>query len=89
LGKRAGPDHRRQDGFLKLLFRRNDLKLLGVHVMGELATEVVHIGLMAMMCNAAAELFVDACLNMPTLGMLYKTATLNALQQVAASGKPA
>jgi NAD(P) transhydrogenase len=71
-----------QDGFLKLLFRRDDLKLLGVHIMGELATEVVHIGLVAMMCNASADLFVDACLNMPTLGLLYKTATLNALQNV-------
>ena len=50
--------------------------------MGELATEVVHIGLIAMMCNASANLFVDACLNMPTLGLLYKTATLNALQMI-------
>jgi len=71
-----------QDGFLKLLFRQNDQKLLGVHIMGELATEVVHIGLVAMMCNASANLFADACLNVPTLGMLYKTATLNALQSV-------
>ena len=69
-----------QDGFLKLLFRRDDQKLLGVHLMGELATEIVHIGLVAMMCNASANLFVDACLNLPTLGLLYKTATLNALQ---------
>jgi NAD(P) transhydrogenase len=68
-----------QDGFLKLLFRKEDSRLIGVHIMGELATEVVHIGLMAMMCNAAAELFVDACFNTPTLGMLYKTATLDAL----------
>ena len=71
-----------QDGFLKLLFRQDDMKLLGVHIMGELATEVVHIGLVAMMCNASANLFVDACFNLPTLGMLYKTATLNALQNV-------
>jgi NAD(P) transhydrogenase len=71
-----------QDGFLKLLFRQDDLKLIGVHIMGELATEVVHIGLMAMMCNASGNLFVDACFNLPTLGMLYKTATLNALQDV-------
>lgn len=72
-----------QDGFLKLLFRQEDLKLIGVHIMGELATEVVHIGLMAMMCNASANLFVDACFNLPTLGMLYKSATLNALQSVS------
>jgi NAD(P) transhydrogenase len=71
-----------QDGFLKLLFRQGDLKLIGVHLMGELATELVHIGLMAMMCNASANLFVDACFNLPTLGLLYKTATLNALENV-------
>ena len=76
-----------EDGFLKLLFRKDDQKLLGVHIMGELATEVVHIGLMAMMCNASANLFVEACFNVPTLGVLYKTATLHALQNVAASQK--
>jgi len=76
-----------QDGFLKLLFRQDDLKLIGVHVIGELATEVVHIGLIAMMCDASANLFVEACLNMPTLGMLYKTATLDALQKFRKSQK--
>jgi len=70
-----------QDGFLKLLFRQDDQRLLGVHLMGDLATEVAHIGLVAMMCNASAMLFVDACFNMPTLGTLYKTATINALQK--------
>jgi len=74
-----------QDGFLKLLFRRDDRKLLGVHIMGELATEVVHIGLVAMMCSASANLFIEACLNMPTLGQLYKAATLNALQNIPVS----
>lgn len=68
-----------QDGFLKLIFHRDDLQLLGVHIMGELATEVVHIGLVAMMCHATANLFIDACFNLPTLGLLYKTATLDAL----------
>jgi hypothetical protein len=56
--------------------------LLGVHIMGEMATELMHIGLMAMMCNAAADLLVDACFNTPTLGLLYKTATLDALKNV-------
>jgi NAD(P) transhydrogenase len=78
-----------QDGFLKLLFRQDDLKLIGVHIMGDLATEVVHIGLMAMMCNASANLFVDACFNLPTLGLLYKTATLDALLNVPPSGNHA
>jgi NAD(P) transhydrogenase len=78
-----------QDGFLKLIFRRDDQRLLGVHIMGELATEVVHIGLVGMMCNVAANLFIDACLNTPTLGMLYKTATLNALQSIPPGDKNA
>jgi NAD(P) transhydrogenase len=78
-----------QDGFLKLLFRQDDLRLIGVHIMGDLATEIVHIGLVAMMCNASANLFVDVCLNLPTLGMLYKSATLNALQNGSTAEKHA
>jgi NAD(P) transhydrogenase len=68
-----------KEGFLKLLFRRENMKLVGVHVMGEQATEIVHIGLMAMMTESPAEIFVEACFNVPTLSMLYKTATLSAL----------
>jgi NAD(P) transhydrogenase len=49
----------------------------------------VHIGLMSMMCNASANLFVDACFNLPTLGLLYKSATLNALRNVQPSEKHA
>jgi NAD(P) transhydrogenase len=77
-----------QDGFLKLIFRAGDMRLLGVHIMGELATEVVHIGLIAMMTERGSELFVDACFNMPTLGLLYKTAALDALRNVPAQKTP-
>ena len=67
------------DGFLKLLFRREDMKLLGVHVLGEQATEVVHIGLMVMLAGATAAMFDEACFNLPTLGALYKFATFDAM----------
>ena len=67
------------DGFLKLLFRREDMKLLGVHVLGEQATEVVHIGLMAMLAGATGGMFDEACFNLPTLGALYKFATFDAM----------
>jgi len=40
-----------------------------------------------MMCDGSANLFVEACLNMPTLGMLYKTAALDALQKLQKSQK--
>ena len=66
-------------GFLKLLYHRDDMRLLGVHVMGEQATEVVHLGLLAMMMNATADLFQQTCFNYPTLGDLYKYATYDAV----------
>jgi NAD(P) transhydrogenase len=66
-------------GFLKLLFRRDDMRLLGVHAVGEHATEIVHIGLIAMLAGASAEIFDRACFNYPTLGDLYKYATYDAL----------
>ncbi len=68
-------------GFLKLIFRRIDMRLIGVHVVGEQATELVHIGLIAMLSEAGAELFNRACFNYPTLGDLYKYATYDALLQ--------
>lgn len=68
-----------ETGFLKLLFRREDMRLLGVHVIGEQATEVVHIGLVAMLMEAGADLFNQACFNYPTLGDLYKYAAYDAL----------
>ena len=66
-------------GFLKLLFARDDLRLLGAHAIGEQATELVHIGLMALQSGGGAELFRRTCFNYPTLGDLYKLAAHDAL----------
>ncbi len=66
-------------GFLKLLFRRSDHKLLGVHAIGEQATELVHLGVMALMVGAGSDLLLNTCFNHPTLGELYKLATHDAL----------
>ncbi len=68
-----------ENGLLKLIFARDDLRLLGVHVVGEQATELVHIGLVAMMSGSGAELFNRTCFNYPTLGDLYKYATYEAI----------
>lgn len=72
-----------ETGKLKLLFRREDLELLGVHCIGEGATELVHIGLTAMLAGAGADLFIEACFNYPTLSEAYKYATYDALQRKA------
>jgi len=64
-----------KEGFLKLIFRREDLKLLGVHAIGELASELVHIGLIAMTADCDATVFSKLAFNVPTLGALYQDAT--------------
>ena len=72
------------DGFLKLIFEFNNdlscpMKLLGVHVIGEIASELIHIGVSALIIGAGSNLFIDACFNYPTLGELYKYATYDAM----------
>lgn len=63
------------EGFLKLILRREDLKILGVHAIGELASELVHIGLIAMTADCDATVFGRLSFNVPTLGALYQDAT--------------
>jgi NAD(P) transhydrogenase len=67
------------EGMLKLLFARADLRLLGVHVIGELATEIVHVGLTALLAGATSDLFIETCYNSPTLCETYKYATYDAM----------
>ncbi len=74
-------------GFVKLLFDRSDLRLLGVHLMGEHATDLIHVGLIAMAVNAKADLFEQLCFNYPTLGNLYKYATQDALLSLKQGGR--
>jgi len=66
-------------GFLKLLFRRDDMRLIGAHVVGEQATEVIHVALVTMLMEGGADVFNRACFNYPTLGDLYKYATYDAI----------
>ena len=75
------------NGFLKLLFQRGDLKLLGVHVLGEHATDLVHVGLMAMQAGGTARTLDQVCFNMPTLSELYKFAARTVLLQQATESK--
>jgi NAD(P) transhydrogenase len=74
-----------KDGFLKLLVRRDTMQLLGVHALGEQATELIHLGLMAMQNGSTVLAFNDTCFNVPTLSALYKTAALDALRKIGAS----
>ncbi len=71
------------NGFLKLLFRSDDMTLLGVHVIGEQATELVHVGLTALLLGQKVDLFINTCYNYPTLTELYKYAAYDALGKQA------
>jgi NAD(P) transhydrogenase len=66
-------------GLLKLLFREDDMRLLGVHVLGEAASELVHVGVTALLMDATADLFIQTCFNYPTLSETYKYAAYDAL----------
>jgi NAD(P) transhydrogenase len=73
-------------GVLKLLVSPQDRTLLGVHVFGTGATELVHIGQAVMGCGGSIDYLVDAVFNYPTLAESYKVAALDAtnkMRQVA------
>ena len=69
-------------GMLKLLVSTSDLKVLGVHVFGTNATELVHIGQAVMGCGGTVEYLVDAVFNYPTLAEAYKVAALDVMNKI-------
>ena len=69
-------------GMLKLLVSPDDLKLLGVHIVGTNATELVHIGQAVMGCGGTLEYLVDAVFNYPTFAEAYKVAALDVMNKI-------
>jgi NAD(P) transhydrogenase len=69
-------------GMLKLLVSPEDRKLLGVHVFGTGATEIVHIGQTVMGCAGTVDYLVDTVFNYPTLAESYKVAALDAMNKM-------
>jgi NAD(P) transhydrogenase len=73
------------DGLLKLVFHRETRALLGVHIIGEGATELIHIGQAVLTYGGQADFFVHNVFNYPTLAECYRTAALDGLNRLAAS----
>ncbi len=69
-------------GMLKLLVHAEDRTLLGVHVFGSNATELVHIGQTVIGCGGTVDYLVDAVFNYPTLAESYKVAALDAVNKM-------
>jgi len=74
-------------GMLKLLVSTKDRKLLGVHIFGTAATELVHIGQAVMGCGGTVDYLVDAILNYPTFSEAYKVAALDVMNKIRAVRK--
>jgi NAD(P) transhydrogenase len=70
-------------GRLKICFHRETKQLLGVHVIGEGASELLHIGQAVMILGGTVEYFVDTVFNYPTLAECYKAAAFNGLNKLA------
>jgi NAD(P) transhydrogenase len=70
------------DGRLKLLFHRETLELLGVHIFGENAAELLHIGQAVFLLKGKITYFVNTVFNYPTLAECYKAAAFNGLNRL-------
>src|SRR2546426_770946 len=71
------------EGLLKLIFHRTTLKLLGVHILGDGATELVHIGQAVLTYGGTVDFFVHNVFNYPTLAECYRTAALDGINRLA------
>ncbi len=69
-------------GRLKLIFHRETREVLGVHIIGEEATELLHIGQAVMILKGTVNYFVDTVFNYPTLAECYKLAAFNGLNKL-------
>jgi NAD(P) transhydrogenase len=72
-------------GLLKMLFHRRDGRLLGVHIIGTGATELLHIGQAVLGLGGGLDYFLSTVFNYPTLAECYKVSALNAANKLAMS----
>jgi len=71
-----------ETGMLKLLFHRHTHALLGIHAIGEGATELIHIGQAVMAYQGRIDYFIDTVFNYPTLAECYKVAALDGINRM-------
>ena len=71
-----------EKGVLKMLFSLEDRRVLGVHILGEGATELIHIGQAVLHHGGTLDYFVDSVFNFPTLAEAYKIAALDAYNRM-------
>jgi NAD(P) transhydrogenase len=70
-------------GRLKIIFHRETKQILGIHIIGEGASELLHIGQAVMILGGTVEYFIDTVFNYPTLAECYKAAAFNGLNKLS------
>lgn len=78
-GQIAGDTH----GLLKLVFHRDTRRLLGVHIIGQAATELIHLGMAVLESGGPLDTFIELVFNYPTLSEMYKYAAYDGLGNLA------
>lgn len=73
-------------GMFKILFHAETLEIFGIHIIGRNATEVIHIGMMAMSFGAKINYFIDQVFNYPTFAEGYRIAALNGFNKIKTKG---
>ena len=76
------------NGFLKMVAHPDGETLLGIQIIGEGATEMIHLGQMALLAGCAVETFVENIFNFPTLAEAYRVAALDIAGQLAQRPRP-
>jgi NAD(P) transhydrogenase len=71
-------------GRLKLIFHRETREILGVHIIGDGAAELLHIGQAVMVLKGTVDYFIDTVFNYPTLAECYKQAAFNGVNKLRA-----
>jgi NAD(P) transhydrogenase len=71
------------DGMVKLLFSPSDQKLLGVHIIGENASELIHLGMFVLSRGMTIDYFIQSVFNFPSLSEIYKYAAYDGLQNLS------
>jgi NAD(P) transhydrogenase len=74
-------------GMFKILFHSETLEILGVHIIGRSATEVIHIGQLAISFHAKINYFIDQVFNYPTYAEGYRVAALNGFNKIKSRTK--
>lgn len=74
------------EGLLKLVFNTNSLKLLGVHILGADAANLIHLGQSVMSYNGDIRYFINHVMNYPTLSEAYRIAAFNGVNRVYKAG---